>query len=279
MKNHLSQSRSSEIHHYTTIEKLALILKSGNIRCMRLDMVDDVEETKLYGDNNFANFIFVSCWTKAQEEHIPFWSMYSNHYQGVRITLPNNFLLYNEHETPGQRKNSDGSIERFSAKGLSAIPNQKLRTEDYQILTAGPITLFPVFKEIEYKPNPQDSLSERISQTDKPSINISGVNFGTIKSKFWAFQEEVRIALTIFPSDKTTEKAFEKTKKVLNDKNASLNHIKYFDIPIDPELLDNIKVTMGPKSGEGEKLVVESLLKEYTINGTVEDSKLKGLIR
>lgn len=277
MKNYL-QSRSQYIHHYTTIDKLALILNSGHIRCTRLDMVDDVEETKLYGDNNFASFIFVSCWTKTEEEHIPFWSMYSNHYQGVRITLPRDFLFYKKYKTQSHRINKDGAKETYSSEDFSAIPDRKYKTIDYLIYNTS-FTPFPRFFDVKYTPNPQNSFSDNISQPDENSIKILGANFGTVKSDFWAFQEEVRIALTIFPSDLSTEKGFQKIKETLNDKRVSNYHLKYFDIPIDPKLLNNIKVTMGPKSGEGEKLIVESLLKKYAKNGTIEDSKLKGLIR
>ena len=53
-----------EIHHYTSIENLALILKNKTIRITRLDKVDDSEEAGLSCKNiQLSYYTFVSCWT------------------------------------------------------------------------------------------------------------------------------------------------------------------------------------------------------------------------
>ncbi len=53
-----------EIHHYTSIENLALILKNKTIRFTRLDKVDDSEEAGLSCKNiQLSYYTFVSCWT------------------------------------------------------------------------------------------------------------------------------------------------------------------------------------------------------------------------
>lgn len=57
-----------KIYHYTSIQTLALILKSRSIRFNRLDFVDDLEESAYPSGNkglnlNLAKFVYVSCWS------------------------------------------------------------------------------------------------------------------------------------------------------------------------------------------------------------------------
>lgn len=60
-----------KLHHYTTIETLALILDSSKIRFNRLTNVDDIQEAELYGKYSVAPFLYVSCWTTSEVENIP----------------------------------------------------------------------------------------------------------------------------------------------------------------------------------------------------------------
>ena len=68
-----------KIHHYNSIETLALILKYKTIRFNRLDRVDDMEES-MYGSGptkiKLGQYVFVSCWTKDDLENISLWKMY-----------------------------------------------------------------------------------------------------------------------------------------------------------------------------------------------------------
>ena len=74
------------IHHYTSINTLALILETKKIRFTRLDCFDDMLEAKNIQDINFGNQLFASCWTKA-EESIPQWYMYGVQLSGVRLSF------------------------------------------------------------------------------------------------------------------------------------------------------------------------------------------------
>lgn len=61
------------IHHYTTIDNLALILESKKIRFTRLDLLDDIKEVAGL-DNPIEKIdksIFISSWTEDNEENIP----------------------------------------------------------------------------------------------------------------------------------------------------------------------------------------------------------------
>ena len=66
-----------KLYHYTTLETLALILKSKTIRFNRLDRVDDLEEIAISKGVKLGQYVFVSCWTKDEEESVPLWKMYA----------------------------------------------------------------------------------------------------------------------------------------------------------------------------------------------------------
>lgn len=264
------------IHHYTSIENLALILKSQNIRCSRLDQLDDIEETQLYGDNNFYKFIFVSCWTKQSEEHIPFWEMYSNGFKGVRISLPLNFLDYQEYPTKSYRIEEDGTKTEFDTSFVSAIPNGVHFTPDYSIAHSN-FGDFPIFKEVSYYKQPMNFFESDIDFVDGSYIRFSGMEFGLIKNKFWSFQEEIRIKMIIFPGGNSDEERHKSTNSVM--KGDSDFNLLFFDLPISSKKLNSMLITLGPKCGEGEKAIVESLVSKYALNALIKDSELKGLIR
>lgn len=84
------------IHHYTTIDTLALILKNKTIRFNRLDKVDDLEENITANGVKIGQYSFVSCWTEDESESIPLWKLYTGSGIGVRISLEHEmFKVYN----------------------------------------------------------------------------------------------------------------------------------------------------------------------------------------
>ena len=76
------------LYHYTTIDKLALILDSSKIRLNRLDRVDDLTEGISEDLGNCAHYLFVTCWTEDKTENIALWKTYSDDKMGVRIGIP-----------------------------------------------------------------------------------------------------------------------------------------------------------------------------------------------
>lgn len=74
---------NEKIFHYTSIDSLAMILNSGNIRFSRLDRFDDLKEAQIHNGIEFGKYFFASCWTQVKEESIPQWSMYGDNMKGV----------------------------------------------------------------------------------------------------------------------------------------------------------------------------------------------------
>ena len=54
---------------------------------------------------------------------------------------------------------------------------------------------------------------------------------------------------------------------------------KWLDVDLDSNAFNNIEITLSPCSSEPERVIVEALLKNYTTNGQMKESQLKGTIK
>lgn len=87
------------LYRYTSLESLALILKSRQIRLNPLDKMDDLQEQKTADVENLGKFVFISSWTEESDESIPMWRMYTDPRAGVRIKMRKNPFVW--HGTKG----------------------------------------------------------------------------------------------------------------------------------------------------------------------------------
>jgi len=107
------------------------------------------------------------------------------------------------------------------------------------------------------------------------------------KHKYWEFQQEYRFVLFILPSLPIPERGLSDEAYVTQLPNHIIHcmmsrigpPIDYLDVDINPEVLDHIIVTLGPLCTEGDRLIVEALLRQYTQSGKLQQSKLTGTIR
>lgn len=230
-----------KLFHYTSLDTLALILKNKSIRFNSLSNVDDLEEAVDDDGKNIGNSVLVSCWTDMSDENIPLWKMYSNDFCGCRIELEKNFFKVQE---------------RFPASDEELIALTEISKEN------GGIVLIP--QDFYNKINYTKTFSERrIFEEEEKRLNINFL--GREKKEEWAFQSEYRFYLQQFPI-------------VNNLKSFEYRHTDFY-LELKEESLSNIIVRLGPKCNDGHKLIADALIKEYTLNGTVEWSGLKGKIK
>lgn len=244
-----------KIYHYTSIETLALILDSQKIRFNRLDRVDDLEES-CYGSGDYGiklgQYIFVSCWTKFSNENLALWNMYTNN-KGVRIALDEDMFVNYD----------NGGIKSFFSQPL-------LWKEDY--FTSSIVNSVELH-DIHYVPDPIDNIKalvkeERRNESDGMNIDIK--NAGLYKRMEWECQRESRFRIVLLPSLNRVENT-ENANQVMNFiselqealiKNKTLER-RYIDIPLNPDKLANIEVMLGPQTSYADKLIVQSLLRDY----------------
>jgi len=273
------------IHHYTSIETLALLLASGKLRFNRLDRVDDMREAQRHSGIDFGKYFFVSCWTHDPNESIPQWHMYTERMTGVRISLP---------------------VTPFQQKLLRPKPEWKLESQG---TTVGPLSLeelfgdsyfvVPMFTEpknfagpVEYVDNIEARYAEAVKVSKQPEgkvlMTISRpFDLARLKSPEWAFQAEYRFFLFVLPSIQLPAEgpgspAFYKrlpnyvTQAMLSGIAPSIN---FLDIDLSKSALDNILVTTGPLCSQGAKLCAQALVERYATKGRVEQSCFSGTIR
>jgi hypothetical protein len=230
------------IYHYTTIETLALILKSRKIRFNSINKLDDLTEPLSKDFGNIGNLVLVSCWTDLGEESIAQWNMYSKNGTGCRIEFPSDLFT----RTIRQKSEMVNSIDR---KLSLVYPKNNLF-------------------EIEYK-----------SSVELKTIWQEGVfdvsEIGKTKTNQWSFQSEWRFILY-----QLTKEIFEhvENSKISELKDFQFKY-DYYDMEIRSEIFEKMKITLGPETTYAEEIIVNALISKHNSNATVEVSKLKDLIK
>lgn len=270
-----------KLHHYTTIETLALILDSRKIRFNRLTNVDDIQESDLYGKYNISPFLYVSCWTTNDVENIPLWNMYTTDMKGVRITFDEKPFHYRKLKSDPKFM-IDVSGDTYSPLTLDQMLNENC-------------FVIPNFfnkdnfgRQVEYVDDVSGIYNDAVKVSDNPdgTVNMSmesANNVACHKNKYWQFQEEYRFTLFALPSPPMgyTKEAWQ------NMNHHSVNAIisgqspinDFIDIDLCPEALRTVTVTLGPRTTYGDELMVKALLDKYCPEGALVHSSLKGKIR
>lgn len=270
------------LYHYTSLETLALILKYKTIRFSRLDLVDDPEEiiTKDYG--NLGRFMYVSCWTDSKEESIPMWKMYSNNLKGIRIKLPKlpfkEYIINEYNESIIHNTNEHTSTTNHSKSFKCYLDPSHLGQHNYLAT--------PVFEKLLCNINYTDDNNllnphiENIQHVDDNNFRISLdlSRLGKYKRKAWEFQKEVRYLFTATPWSKTELLQC----KSHNDQLILFDRLKYnnldrnyIDLNLDDEKLKDMEITLGPKSSEADKIIVDLLVKEFNPEAIIINSVIK----
>ena len=273
------------IHHYTSIEALALILASKKIRFNRVDRVDDITESLRHSKIRFGNYFFVSCWTYDSEESIPQWHMYTDRMRGVRISLP---------VVPFQRKKLiPPSSWKIESEGVMYAPLslEEQFGPDYYVV--------PTFMKSEHFGGPveycddvetryEKAIRLKTNSSNRATIEIDApFDLVRLKTIEWSFQKEYRFALFVLPSlelpvegpgsPKFCERLPDYVITALV--NGIAPGIEFLDVDLSDNTLKELEVTFGPLCSEGSKIVVRALINSYAPEATIRESQFSGNIR
>jgi hypothetical protein len=243
------------LFHYTSINTLALILRSKSIKFGRLDLVNDPKEGMVRDFNNLSPYIFISSWTSNKEENFALWNMYTNKMRGVRIEIE--LPIFNSYKI---EENDD-----FLFSKDEFINNEK----GYFIY--GGVN------------SPQEIIYTNEEKLLQPSIRNSNglhiVDVGKYKQKIWEFEQEFRYRLEIFPIDnKVQSNYFPHKYEHLLDNQTPPSINSYF-VKINERAFKNMKLVIGPKMKLGDIEIIESLINKFNPNAIISESKLTGHIR
>lgn len=273
------------IYHYTSLANLALILDSGKIRFNNLTAVDDMLEGDLFKKKTLAQHIYVSCWTKNEEENVALWKMYTNN-SGVRIGLPDN---------PWKKKTME--IDRYLQQKVQVVqhPNDdyympysfdEIYGENHIILHpmmpkgqvfGSPVQYLPEHELLEkYKVLYIETLSDNKSRL---SINMDTNNFGRYKHERWRFQEEYRFVMLIFSTNRKVDFKNMKDPNWFDDVTSALYNnekatISYFDIDLCESAIRDMEITTGPLFNSADSILLNALIEKY---GVVGKSKVSAI--
>jgi len=270
------------IHHYTSIENLALILDSQKIRFNRLDKVDDIEEYKIIDTKAITTF-YISCWTEDKIESIPLWKMYTPNMRGVKISMPIDMFKKKKIS-----RNKYSNIEIFQDL-YSPFSLEELVNEKY-VITNCPSQnkneeMYDFYNKVIYKDFSSEDKQDNLFQFEDflgRSHDCPG-SYGFHKNIIWEFQKESRFILRVIPFVANMNFFSPQNVPLFSTNNLkfdnSLFNVEYIDVDLDEKAIDNIEITLGPLCTSGDKILVEALVKTFTKNGKVKISNLTGKIR
>lgn len=274
------------IFHYTSIDTLALILKSRKLRFSRLDGVDDAREAPTVHGITFSKYFFVSCWTAERAESIPQWHLYTDNMTGVRIELPSYPFV-------AKRLTPLATWIDVQNQGTLAGPVnfREIYGDSYMIL--------PMFLNrdhfaglVEYVDDVEERYQEAV--TIRRTTNTHGsisvdkpFDLVRLKTKHWEFQSEYRFSFFVLPSlplppEGPGAPSFYNAMPEHMIRSFQTGHdpgVRSIDVDLRPSALSELVVTTGPHCSEGAKLCVESLVKQYAPLGRVQSSELEGWVR
>lgn len=272
-----------KVHHYTTLETLALILESKKVRFNRLTNVDDVQESENFGRYDLSSFIYISCWTLSSEESIPLWKMYTSNMKGVRLTFDDDPFYYRTPE-PNDFPELNVQIE----DGIrTAMTLKQMMTSSCFVLPSCMVNS-QFGKRVEYVDDVSGIYENSVELIREPNgraeMNMPGPGEVAIhKSKVWSFQEEYRFTLFAFPPPSGGYK----DENITEIANIAINSIyhgnkpepDYIDLDICPQKLERMTITLGPLATYADEIILKALAARYCPNIKVRNSNLKGRIR
>lgn len=259
------------LYQYTTIKALTMILSTKKLKLNSLKNVDDKIEGLTNDIGNMKKYFFASCWTSDETESIPMWNMYGDGMSGIRIGLPENPFVI--HQFNYEAKNLV-----INKNDYIYIPDEYVINDDYILLPKASLLEPIIYTDDESLLKPTV-----IKTQNKESAQLEFGKIGKYKSKYWEFQNEVRYLTNVFPGAgvRVLDKLPPEKQSELLFRAISSNK----DVPIDaifldlnPQILSNIKILLGPTISESDRILIKILCEKYAPNADIQNSLLTGKV-
>jgi len=269
------------LHHYTTVNTLALILRHQTLRLTRLDQFDDVTEGRSLGPFPFGARMFASCWSAAEDESIPQWAMYGDSMRGVRLSLRSDPFTWYPIDIRWHENfqfidlEAPFSVEQMLSADITLIPTPQMKQ------TFG--------QPVNYVPDVSAAIGRfaTVSTDDRITFQGEGTEIAFLKSDAWAFQQEHRFVLVAAPGPSEAftgdPLAYIESRKIWHrngvDFMRGIPSPLHIDLKLDHKALMDAKILVGPLAPPGTMEIVESLIDRFAVGATVHESRLRGAIR
>lgn len=268
------------LYHYTNIETLALILQNHTFRFNSLDKMDDLQEQETADLKNVGQFCYISSWTDDVDESIPMWNMYTSINSGVRIKLKKHPFKFHENTADELRQviNVPVTDNTNGTPLKSLIPFVDMFR--WKFIPAG-ATPENILHKVEYSSD-HEKLYPKLVHVDGDKFSISLGTLGKYKNTHWAFQNEWRYILLLFPLDLNQPvETLSQAAQIMGNKilqGLEKQPFPFYDMIIDDAAYCEMEITLSPKISTGNRIIVENLVKRYNPSAIVKDSSLIGLI-
>ncbi len=258
--------RPDYLYQYTTIESLALILKTRSMKFNSLAFVDDLEEIKGRDIDIAGKLVFTSCWTDNREENIALWNMYAEKMKGIRIGLP----TYPFEESDGfineQANKDDLVLIRYGTEEI-VLPDNICTWRDPKMFN------YYQLRKITYTDNENKLFPQLIKRNNTDSISLNNLDLGIYKRKCWEFQQEWRYL--VYLGIKRHENDDEKKIRLRMAKKRIPGSLF---AKIEQKKFEKMMVLLGPGTNESDRILVDALKEKYNPTMKIEKSVFTGKI-
>ena len=246
----------TKLYHYTSLDKLALILQTQKIRFSELSMLNDLEEQNVQFSQRDSGWTkaYVSCWTEECEESIPMWKMYSEIPSGIRICLPQNpFKNYISFVSI-----KDGSM---MINSLSSIKHIKLQNNSFQEPDLKLLSINNSLIKVEYSDN--FSTKDIIASCWNGDLGVTfPMALGRLKRTAWSFEKEWRYIAYLLT------------------RNKDVIIPPYCDFELRKDALKKIEIVKSPMFTKANEILLDSLIDKFQIDPKrIKQSLLTGNVR
>lgn len=268
------------LYHYTNIETLALILQNHTFRFNSLNKMDDLQEQETADLKNVGQFCYISSWTDDVDESIPMWNMYTSINSGVRIKLKKHPFKFHENTADELRQviNAPVTDNTNGTPLKSLIPFADMFRRKFIAAGATPEN---ILHKVEYSSD-HEKLYPQLVHVDGDKFSIALGTLGKYKNTHWAFQNEWRYILLLFPLDLNQPvETLSQAAQIMGNKilqGLEKQPFPFYDMIIDDAAYCEMEITLSPKISTGNRIIVENLVKRYNPSAIVKDSSLIGLI-
>lgn len=263
------------LYKYTTLESLALILKSKKIRLNPLTVMDDLQEAQSSDEIEYGKYVFISSWMNQPLESIAMWKLYSNMYSGVRIGIKENpFVKYSVTKQDVEKIYPSASLKGDRMDLI--VPIEECFNDNYFVMN---FLYDKCLEKVEYT-DKVELLSPQIFNISQQGIEMKSSQLGRYKNTYWEFQNEERYVLRFLPVDVKKITSVSNVAQMVYDTFMNQkSFIDYYDLDIRDDAFTSMEITLSPQFTTGNRILLESLIEKFNPNLKVMDSALKDRIK
>lgn len=264
------------LYKYTSLDSLALILKSKKIRLNPITKMDDLQEAETSDKMEYGKYVFISSWMNQPLESIAMWKLYSDMLSGVRIGMQRYPFVKHTITKHEVQEFFPGSNVNGTQVDL-ILPLEECFNKNYFLIN---FLYEKSLEKVEYT-DKADCLSPQILTIGKGEICLEFGKLGKYKNTYWEFQDEERYILRFLPiniwqmQDPNVNAADTVYKALTNSK----DFLPYYDLEINDAAYHSMEITLSPQFSSGNRVLLESLCEKYNPEITIKESSLKDRVK